>query len=1103
MDAPFQQAFSDVFGRQDRLRGSHYFHSDQVRITTLTANTTRASVHGSGNNLYEVILAWEKTERDHYLLMACECPRHNQNAIPCKHLWATLLTLEELRPDWIEADGEILVESWAYEDLDDELTNHGVPSAHSAEVKSSWRDQIQGICDESRWQKRVATKTQRELWYCINVNDCLDANQFEVQLLSKASHSDQSMLKPVKLNGYDIERTYSSEDVNAFQMLLEAQPEPLPRYDRFRDYSRHSNLRLNRNAVMHVLGVLAGSNRLLWRFDSQIPIADARPVELDRRPWKLALRADRDDAAEAWKVTGHLILQNAEQHEVDSATESPFEQMDVHRNVVMQVGHVVLLQDGRLVGFDHRGETRWIELFRRCSELKIPFAEQAEFLAHLFELRYQPVLEFPDELRNLVQETTPEPVMRLTPHPINPSLWIAHLLARYGEKEVDLTSAEASCFCSETQVLWKRDHHVEQQLLQAATAAGIRGLASWPATDITLAQSELVAATRALMNDGWVVYVENKKLTQSTATRSSVTSGIDWFDLDVEFDFGESQVKLPELLKAARKNQEWIELSDGTRGLIPERWLQRYEKGLSLGEANDGAVRFRKSQALLLDAMLSTQPDVDVDADFRKLRTRLSNIHGVRSKREPATFRGELRDYQRGGLGWMKFLQDNSFGGCLADDMGLGKTVQILALLEHRRKQKLRDDDIPKTSLIVVPRSLIENWIAEAQRFTPNLQAAAYYGMEREQLRDEFADYDFLVTTYSTMRNDIEFLAEQQFDYVILDEAQAIKNAESLTSKACRLLRANHRVAASGTPIENHLGELWSLFEFLNPGLLGRSKTFRASIRHADENPEQLQLLAKAVAPYILRRTKQQVLTELPEKSEQTLYCDLPAKQRKQYDELKQHFQQQLSATIREKGLKNSKIHILEALLRLRQAACHPGLVDKTRVGESSAKVDLLLEQLQGLVESGHKVLVFSQFTSLLQIVKERLDSVGIIYEWLDGKTRNRQARVVKFQSDPDSQVFLISLKAGGTGLNLTAADYVFILDPWWNPAVESQAIDRSHRIGQTQPVTAYRIIARDTIEEKVAALQSKKKKLAEAIITANDHILKSMTMDDLTLLLG
>ena len=389
-------------------------------------------------------------------------------------------------------------------------------------------------------------------------------------------------------------------------------------------------------------------------------------------------------------------------------------------------------------------------------------------------------------------------------------------------------------------------------------------------------------------------------------------------------------------------------------------------------------------------------------------------------------------------------------------------------------------------------------------RFTPQLRILTHTGAGRTRGSEHFQEYDLILTTYGTLRRDAADFADAKFDFVILDEAQAIKNAKTESAKAVRLLKGSHRLALSGTPIENHLGELWSLFEFLNPGMLGSASVFQLSGNSARlPNEETRAILARAIRPFVLRRTKQQVAKELPEKLEQTIYCEMEAAQRKQYDELRDYYRTSLLERVGRVGINRAKMHILEALLRLRQAACHPALVNKSEGDEPSAKLDVLLPQLREVTEEGHKALVFSQFTSFLSIVRRQLDQEKIDYEYLDGKTRDRAARVEHFQNDPKCKLFLISLKAGGLGLNLTAAEYVFLLDPWWNPAVEAQAIDRAHRIGQSRRVFAYRLITRETVEEKVLALQATKRELADSIISADDNLIRSITKEDLLLLLS
>jgi SNF2 family DNA or RNA helicase len=507
----------------------------------------------------------------------------------------------------------------------------------------------------------------------------------------------------------------------------------------------------------------------------------------------------------------------------------------------------------------------------------------------------------------------------------------------------------------------------------------------------------------------------------------------------------------------------------------------------------------------LIDALIAAEGEVKTDDAFARLRDELRSFTGIETAEAPPSFVGQLRDYQREGLGWMNFLRRFGFGGCLADDMGLGKTVQALALLEARRTARNEPSVAGKTggfaraSLVVVPRSLVFHWKREAARFAPELRVLEHAGAGRRKPGAHFSEYDIVLTTYGTLRRDALQLKDQRFDYCVLDEAQAIKNSATLSAKAARLVRADHRLAMSGTPVENHLGELWSLFEFLNPGMLGNASRFGGAGRNPDEPTREI--LSRALRPFILRRTKEQVARELPEKTEQTLYCDLEPREKRLYDELRDYYRTRLLRD--NENMSKIKFQALEALLRLRQAACHPGLIDKKRTAEPSAKVDTLIAQLEQVIDEGHKALVFSQFTSLLAIVRQRLDDAGIRYSYLDGRTRDRQARVDEFQNDPELKLFLISLRAGGLGLNLHAAEYVYLLDPWWNPAVEAQAINRAHRIGQTRRVFAYRLIARDTVEEKVLELQRTKQDLAEAIVTGNNSLIQTLTREDLQLLLS
>jgi SNF2 family DNA or RNA helicase len=525
---------------------------------------------------------------------------------------------------------------------------------------------------------------------------------------------------------------------------------------------------------------------------------------------------------------------------------------------------------------------------------------------------------------------------------------------------------------------------------------------------------------------------------------------------------------------------------------------------LTLGSVEGESVRFGKAQLTLVDALLAELPEASCDDQVAAAREKLRAFEGIKPRKEPGGFRGELRPYQRDGLGWLHFLGEFGLGGCLADDMGLGKTVQVLAhLVEQRAAGKGKEG----AWLVVAPKSLVFNWAREADRFAPGLMIVAHAGPERSKRAQDLASANLVLTTYATMRMDIELLRTVEFACVVLDEAQAIKNPTSQAAKAARLLRGRRRLALTGTPVENRLEDLWSIFEFLNPGMLGSSAAFRDASRAGSgaESAPGMEALRRALKPFLLRRTKAKVAPELPARSEQTVRCELEGKQKLLYDSLRKHYREQLLGRVERDGMGKSKMHVLEALLRLRQAACHPALVEPKNTGAESAKVATLVGMLEELGQEGHRSLVFSQFTSLLALVRKELDARKIAYEELDGSTsaKERAARVDRFQSGAGAPVFLISLKAGGVGLNLTAAGYVFLLDPWWNPAVEAQAIDRTHRIGQNKNVMAYRLIATGTVEERILELQQSKRELAEAIVSENEGPLASLSRDDLEWLLS
>ncbi len=611
----------------------------------------------------------------------------------------------------------------------------------------------------------------------------------------------------------------------------------------------------------------------------------------------------------------------------------------------------------------------------------------------------------------------------------------------------------------------------------------------------------LVNCIPALTRAGFEIYGEDKlklgRVNRHTPTLSlGISSGIDWFELEAIVRYGDQEVMLRDVRSALRKGQRYIKLADGSIGELPSAWLERYKRLFEMAEeVADGHLRVADYHLPLLDPLLDDAVQVQASADFADRRQRLRDFRRIESQPVPAGFIGELRPYQKAGLDWLHFLHHYGLGGCLADDMGLGKTIQVLALLQSLREQDKRQGP----SLLVVPKSLLVNWQREAARFTPDLRILEYTGITRTKDPALFNDYDLVLTTYGVMLRDVELLRKTRFDYAILDESQTIKNPLAKSAKAARMLNAAHRLVLTGTPVENNTFELWSQFAFLNPGLLGNIEYFKREFstpieRHQDETAAQL--LRQLIYPFILRRTKEQVAPELPLMTERIVYVDMEPAQRKVYQRTRDYYRKLLLGMIEEQGLDDTRMKILEGLLRLRQASIHPALLEPTYRGEAP-KFEMLLETLDTLHAEGHKALIFSQFVEVLTLLRKQLDALKIQYAYLDGQTRHRQAQVDKFQEDPNTPFFLISLKAGGLGLNLTAADYVIHLDPWWNPAVEQQASDRAHRIGQDKPVFVYKIITRDSVEEKILTLQERKQQLVEQLISAEGGFFKALTVED------
>lgn len=606
-----------------------------------------------------------------------------------------------------------------------------------------------------------------------------------------------------------------------------------------------------------------------------------------------------------------------------------------------------------------------------------------------------------------------------------------------------------------------------------------------------------------LSNQGFVFFgrenlVKYKVRTGSPNVRIAVTSKIDWFDLNIEIDVDGIDLSLKELRKAVRQNSRYVKLADQSIAQLPEEWFKKFQHLFHFTTAKDDKIQIPQFHVTLVDILFEEAEIRATDDKYYACLEKLKSFKNIIEKPLPPILRGVLRNYQKAGYDWLYFLKEYGFGGCLADDMGLGKTLQALALLLNEKRNGIK---IP--SLIVCPTSVVFNWEKEVDKFVSELKILTHAGLNRDRNALHFNDFDIIITSYGIMRRDIYFLKDFKFHYVILDESQKIKNPTSQTAKAVRLLSSQFRLVLTGTPVENNTIELWSQFAFLNPGLLGTLYYFKKAFTYSIEKKKEVEtarFLRQIIYPFILRRTKEAVAQELPPKIEQTFYCAMNSEQERIYNHWRNYYRSMILNKIENLGMDKARINVLEGLVKLRQISCHPSLVDKN-IFEDSGKFELLKEFIEEILAENHKILIFSQFVRMLKLIRKYLDSNKVNYEYLDGHTINRKEHVDRFQNDKTIKIFLISLKAGGVGLNLTAADYVIHYDPWWNPAVEVQATDRAHRIGQDKKVFVYRLITKNSVEEKMLELQARKKKLVSDLISTDSSFFKSLSKSDVEVL--
>lgn len=574
-----------------------------------------------------------------------------------------------------------------------------------------------------------------------------------------------------------------------------------------------------------------------------------------------------------------------------------------------------------------------------------------------------------------------------------------------------------------------------------------------------------------------------------------IQPGIDWFSAKAEYADDENNKHDIEIDFSLLKSG-FLKTKNSYVYISPED-IEKINQLQNRGMNNRGEIKINRLDFPAVEMISGNNPDNSKEIQqIREIYSKLKTVSGIGKYSVPAKFKGKLREYQAEGYNWLNFLRQYSLNGCLADDMGLGKTVQTLAML-----QKMKEEKKLRPALLIVPVSTVANWENEISRFTPSIKYIRHLGQFRKNDVSEITAHDVIITSYHTLRIDMAIFSDIEFSIIVLDESQNIKNAASQTFKTVREIRAKHRLALSGTPIENNTGELWALFDILNPGLLGTKDQFKKNyINPIEKNgdKEAAARLRAIIFPFILRRKKEMVAKELPDKEEITVFCEMNTDQKKAYESLRKMFSSKIKKTLEEKGKEKSAIEIFEALLRLRQISLFPVLASEQFKNVSSCKFEMLKDMLDDITSEGRKVLIFSQFVQSLDIIRKEIELRKLPFSYIDGSTKNRAVEIDKFQKNPDINIFLLSLKSGGVGINLTAADCVILFDPWWNPALEAQAIDRAHRIGQTKKVTAFRMIVKDTIEEKILSLQDKKRALVNDLIAEEASFFKSLTGDDI-----
>jgi SNF2 family DNA or RNA helicase len=1085
-----------------KVKGEQYYESGKVNVSYI--NNEFAYAKAKGTNTYTTTLEWTLSIVDELELIAsCSCPAYKNYQEPCKHSWALLRNIEDPKKSH-----SIFIDTLKKHTIDDDIyiTTHSDSDSFGHLSLTSYQNRfsknIQHITEESSepepWrkdldtlQKYIEDANDEETYYKDNHKVSQTSIWYElepysgIQLYSNynflnISFHETSILKDGKF-GKLKKRSFNNQTISQGKYTKDSKYLNLLKGHLVYDYSKYAD----EAAVPSSLGKLAlkelvASNRLFTYSSNNETGCDITPLSMGHGIFSFSANITKDDRN--WVLGGIFKNHHVELDSQDIVLSTDLSylvygnivyptdlgRLRTHCEYLIGYGNIVIPLDKKedlkkvikntigleqtLLDNDFGVEKKVLQGIPKV-EIVIDERKETKILAHL-KFLYDTELHTPLSKKDIFNDSSINDLFYLKDKKFE------KLIIHFIENSQEVFSIE----------------HIDHYTFNIDP----KGL------------NKFVTEANNLSIE---IRTQGYKIKHHHSTSNRVKSNNDWFELDgnIHFDKDEA-ISMPEIIEKKSLDNNFIVLGDGTIGVKPTTWLNKMNKLAELGVKEENRYKYNRAQSIILDLLLE-ETEVSRDSKFIATVNSLRSFKGVEKVSISKRFKGELRHYQESGIDWLNFLHQFRIGGCLADDMGLGKTIQVLA---HLQKIKYTKDKYCKGQhLIVVPKSLVYNWQAEAKKFTPDLKVLVYEGTKRKTLIKEFEKYDLIIMTYAVMRKDIQELKEYQFSYSVLDEAQYIKNTTTLVAKAAYLINSKYKLALTGTPVENHIGELFSIFRYLIPSILPKGYS-RGKIK---SNEDSMKVIMRGLMPFILRRTKSEVLTDLPEKVETVLYCEFEKKQEKIYNEMKNFYQKSLNQKISKDSINKSKTQILEALLRMRQVSCHPGLVNKDYLENDSSKIITLMENVESLVERGEKILVFSQFTSFLSIIRNELNKRKIGHAYLDGKTNKREEVVNSFKTDSSKNVFLISLKAGGVGLNLTEASYCFLVDPWWNPAVESQAIDRIHRIGQNKKVFAYRLITKGSIEEKILKLQQSKRDVSKNILATDESLLKKMSTEDLQFL--